>query len=78
MALPYVGKILKSLLTNTTQKTYDSSTYVSGYVDMYPIRNIYMTSSSVGEFNTMSILETPVNAEHGDIIFDQTLPEWIT
>ena len=52
-------------------------TFVSGYVDMYPLRNIYMTSSGLGNFNTMSVFgernivrENNVNAGRGDVIFD--------
>jgi hypothetical protein len=47
---------------------------------MYPLRNIYMTCSGLGNFNTMSvsgdrniIKKVPVNAGHGEVIFDQTV-----
>ena len=80
MALPYVGKALNSLLKNFTQKAYDATSFLSGYVDMYPLRNIYMTSSGLGNFNTVSVTgdrsiikQIPVNAGHGDAIFDQTV-----
>ena len=47
---------------------------------MYPYRNVYMTSSGIGNFNTMSVAgdrniikKIPVNAGHGEVIFDQTI-----
>jgi hypothetical protein len=47
---------------------------------MYPLRNIYITSTSLGNFNTISVSgedrivkKVPVNAGHGDVIFDQTV-----
>ena len=47
---------------------------------MYPLRNIYMTSSGLGNFNTMTVTgnrnvikKIPVSAAHGDIIFDQVV-----
>ena len=80
MALPYVDKTLNTLLKNFTQKAYDATSLLSGYVDMYPLRNIYMTSSGLGNFNTMSVTgdrniikKIPVNAGHGEVIFDQTV-----
>ena len=80
MALPYLGKALNSLLKNLTQKAFDTTSFLSGYVDIYPVRNIYMTSSGLGNFNTMSVAgdrniikKIPVNAGHGDVIFDQTV-----
>jgi hypothetical protein len=47
---------------------------------MYPLRNIYMTATGLGNFNTMSVAgdrnivkKIPVTAEHGSVIFDQTV-----
>ncbi len=36
-------------------KGYDTNPYVSVYVDMYPLRNIYMTSSGLGNLNTIGV-----------------------
>jgi len=80
MGSPYVGKTINSILKNNIQKQFNNSPFVSGYVDMYPLRNIYMTSSGLGNFNTMTITgnrnvikKIPVSAGHGDIIFDQVV-----
>ncbi len=53
---------------------------MTGYIDIYHIWNIYMTASGVRNFNTMSVArdknivkKIPVNAGHGEVIFDQTV-----
>ena len=53
---------------------------MSGYVDLIPIRNIYITSSGLGNFNTMSISgeraivkKVPVTAGYGEMIHDQSV-----
>ena len=58
----------------------DDAPFVSGYVDVYPLRNIYMTSSGLGNFNTMTITgnrnfikKVPVSAGHVDVIFAQVV-----
>ncbi len=80
MGSPYAGKTINSILKNNIQKPFDYTPFVSGYVDMYPLRNIYMTSSGLGNFNTMAIIgnrnvikKIPVSASHGDITFDQVV-----
>ena len=77
---PYARKTVNSLLKNFTSKGYNGSSFVSGYIDMYPLRNIYMSCSGLGNFNTMSISgdrniikKIPVTAGHGEVIFDQTV-----
>ena len=77
---PYAGKTVNSILKNNVQKYFNNAPFVSGYVDMYPLRNIYMTSSGLGNFNTMTITgnrnvikKVPVSAGHGDVIFDQVV-----
>ncbi len=68
------------ILKNTGTKAYDSTAHESGYIDLYPIRNIYMTASGLGNFNTTSVAgdrniikKIPVTAEHGSAVFDQTV-----
>ena len=75
-----VVRSMSTTLKNFTLKPFDSSDDVTGYIDMVPIRNIYMTASGLGNFNTMSVAgdrnivkKIPVNAEHGQVIFDQTV-----
>ena len=71
---------MNTLLKNTTSQGFSEMDFVSGYVDIYPIRNIYMTASGLGNFNTMSVAgdrnivkKIPVTAGHGEVIFDQTV-----
>jgi hypothetical protein len=76
-------KSMNTLLKNFTPGLHGSGIlrpFVSGYIDMYPLRNIYMTSTGLGNFNTISVSgedrivkKIPVNAGHGDVIFDQTV-----
>ena len=54
----YSNKTMNSLLKNFTQKGFNTNPFVSGYIDMYPLRNIYMSCSGLGNFNTMSISGT--------------------
>ena len=75
-----VGRSMNTILKNVVLKAYDETDFVSGYIDIYPLRNIYMTASGLGNFNTMSVAgdrnivkKIPVTAEHGDMIFDQTV-----
>ena len=80
LAPPYAKKTMNSLLKNFTSKGYNTNAFASGYIDLYPLRNIYMTSSGLGNFNTMTVSgdmnvskKIPVNAGHGEVIFDQTV-----
>ena len=75
-----VVRSMNTTLKNTVLKAYDNTDHVTGYIDIFPIRNIYMTASGLGNFNTMSVAgdrnivkKIPVNAEHGQVIFDQTV-----
>jgi hypothetical protein len=77
---PHINKTMNSLLKNFTSKGYNTNPFISGYVDLFPLRNIYMTSSGLGNFNTMTVTgernvikKIPVNAGHGEVIFDQTV-----
>ena len=75
-----VVRSMNTTLKNFALKPFDSSNDVTGYIDMYPLRNIYMTASGLGNFNPMSVAgdrnivkKIPVNAGHGEVIFDQTV-----
>ena len=48
-------RTINTMLKNFAQKPLDNSDDVSGYIDMYPFRNIYMTASGLGNFNTVSV-----------------------
>jgi len=78
----YKTRNINSILKNfTSGKTYNSSNpFKSGQVDLNPLRNIYMSASGLGNFNTITVSgnrnvvkKIPVNAPHGSIIFDQTV-----
>jgi hypothetical protein len=60
----------------TTTLTLLSPSY-SAYIDLHGTRNLYMTSSSLASYNTMSnfandviIKKIPVKANYGQMIFD--------
>ena len=72
---------INNVLRNFTPAVHDSSNpYVSGFVDLFPIRNLYLTCSGLGNFNTMSVSgdrsivkKIPVNAGYSEMIFDQSV-----
>ncbi len=74
---------VNSVLRNFTPQVNDSLnnyTFESGYIDLLPIRNLYIVSSGLGNFNTMSVSgersivkKVPVNAGYGEMVFDQSL-----
>jgi hypothetical protein len=75
-----VVRSMNTTLKNLARKPFDNSDDVTGYIDILPMRNIYMTASGLGNFNTMSVAgdrsivkKIPVNAGHGEVIFDQTV-----
>ena len=75
-----VVRSMNTTLKNFALKPFDNSDDVTGYIDIYPLRKIYMTASGLGNFNTMRVAgdrnivkKIPVNAGHGEVIFDQTI-----
>lgn len=59
---------------------YSPSTPFETALDLQPIRNIYITSPNLGNFNTMGpgplstvIKKVPVQADYNQMIFDQTV-----
>ena len=75
-------KSINNVLRNVSPNLANSSNgyiYQSGYVDLIPIRNLYIVSSGLGNFNAMSISgersiieKVPVNAGYGEMICDQS------
>ena len=70
---------INSVLQNNTPKL-NTTSFTTGYINMYPIRNVYITSYGLGNFNTMSISgeravvkKVPVTAQYKKIIFDQSV-----
>jgi len=54
--------------------------FVSGYINVFPIRNIYIVASGIGNFNTMSlsgeraiVKKVPVTAGYGEMIFNDAV-----
>ena len=74
-------KTINKVLQNFTPSWHNNANpYVSGFVDLFPIRNLYLTCSGLGNFNTMSVSgdrsivkKIPVNAGYGEMIFDQSV-----
>ena len=72
---------INNVLRNFTPQVVNAfSSWTSGYVDLNPIRNLYIVSSGLGSFNTMSVSgersivkKVPVNAGYGEMVFDQSL-----
>jgi len=75
-----LARSMNGLIKNFVSKGQNIQDFVSGYIDLVPIRNIYLSASGLGNFNTMTITgdrnivkKIPVNASPGDLIFDQTV-----
>ena len=72
---------VNDVLRNTTPKTnIQGDPFISKYIDLFPIRNIYITSPNLGNFNTMSawgdntiIKKVPVTANYNEMVFDQVV-----
>lgn len=75
-----INDILSNLEGNSA--TYDSNNpFISGYINMNSINEIYMCSSALGNFNnfglgnigTNVIKKIPVNADKNQYVFDQII-----
>ena len=72
---------LNDVLRNTnSQANHNGAPFVSGYIDLFPIRNLYITSNNLGNFNTMSVSgesgivkKVPVTSGYNEMIFDQVV-----
>lgn len=72
---------INNVLRNTIAQINSSgSPYLSQYVDLFPVRNLYITSPNLGNYNTMSvsgergiIKKVPVTANYNEMIFDQVV-----
>ena len=76
-----IKRSANNLLKNfTSDRVYVKSfPFTSGYVDMNPVRNAYLSCTGLGNFSTMSltgdrniIKKIPLNGAPGDIIFDSS------
>ena len=72
---------INTVIKNTVPKTVQTSdSFTSGFVDLFPIRNLYLISNTLGTNNSMSIngewgilKKIPVNAGYNEIVYDQTV-----
>ena len=53
--------------------------WTSGYVNLHPIRNLYLISNTLGTYNSMAVngewgilKKIPVSADYNQLIYDQT------
>ena len=72
-----INEVLSNLEGNSGTY-YFNNPYVSGFLNMQPINNIYLHSSTIGNYNSLScdgsqtvIKKIPVNADYGIMIHDQ-------
>ena len=74
---------VNTTLPNTTvpRVVGTDSFYKSNYIDLFPIRNLYIISNSLGTNNSMSINgdwgiinKIPVSAGYNETVYDQTVP----
>jgi hypothetical protein len=72
---------INNILNHTVQKSNTiNSPFVSGYINLIPIRNIYMTSSNLGSYNSLNISggrsvikKIPVTANFNEMLYYQTV-----
>ncbi len=64
----------------TPKANFKDHDYVSGYIDLNPVRNLYLSSSNFGNFNTTSVTgdstiikKIPVNANYNELLFNNVI-----
>lgn len=68
--------------TETNSPMYNNTTpFVSGFLDLQPVKNIYVSSPNLGSYTTIGprgqqtiIKKIPVSADFGYVIFDELMP----
>jgi hypothetical protein len=78
------AQFLAQSMNDLIKNTYNSYTstfskkFTSGYVDMIPLRNLYIHAIGLGNFNSTNlsgarsiIKKVPINASYGEVIIDQ-------
>jgi hypothetical protein len=76
----HLDRSINDLLKNTGGLNYTKTfPFVSGSLDMNPLRNAYLTCTGLGNFSTMSltgdrniIKKIPLNGQPGSIIYDSS------
>ena len=72
---------VNNILRNKVGQSNNNSTpYESGFVDLFPVRNLYIVSPNLGNHTTMTvwgemgvIKKVPVTATYNEMIFDQAV-----
>ena len=72
---------INNVLRNFSRQIFLAGTpFVSGYIDLNPIRNLYLSSYNFGNFNTVSvsgdngiIKKIPVNANYNELLFNNVV-----
>jgi len=81
LGYPKPHQSINNYLNNEVAKVNTkASPYVSEYVNLNPVRNIYITSGNLGSYNTMSvsgergiIKKVPVTANYNQMIYDDAV-----
>jgi len=81
LGYPKPYQSINNYLNNEVAKVNTkASPYVSEYVNLNPVRNIYITSGNLGSYNTMSvsgergiIKKVPVRANYNEMIYDDAV-----
>ena len=75
-----VQSINNYLINNIPKVNNNASPYVSPYVNLNPIRNLYITSGNFGGYNTLSVSgergivkKVPVRANFNEMIYDDAV-----
>jgi hypothetical protein len=73
-----INAMIQNFTPNHIERGVDF--YMSGYVDLFPIRNLYITSQALGNFSSISLngergvlKKVPLRASYGELLFDQTV-----
>ena len=81
-AASYPMNSINNMIQNFTPQTILKGVdyFKSGYVDPFPIRNLYIVSNSLGNYSSMSLngergilKKIPVRASYNELLFDQTI-----
>ena len=81
LGYPKPYQSINNYLNNNVMKVNTkASPYDSGYVNLNPVRNIYMTSGNLGSYNTMSVSgersivkKIPVTSNYNQMIYDDAV-----
>ena len=71
---------MNRVLQNITVSNTMSLSFTSGFLDLHPIRNLYLVSPNLGTFDTLNVTgemnvikKIPVNANYNEMVYDQVV-----